>query len=94
MRIRFVKNKMEAAMTKLTRMIVPCSKHKPHKGRIAHMIKVQVCEPDHEHLGYYYRCLFRDHPSFAGRFGHTSLVVAEDGYEIETLNSRYTYCAI
>ena len=75
-------------MTKITRLIVPCSKHKPHKGRIAHLHKVE-CEG-----GYYYRCLFRDHPQFAGRFGHTSLVVAEDGYEIETTYSRYTFCAV
>lgn len=40
--------------------------------------------------GVYYECLFINHPVFGGRYGHTSMVVAEEGLEIETLNSRYT----
>ncbi len=66
---------------------------KPHRGRISGARK-------HDTLaGSYYTGMFLDHPRFAGRTGHTSLVVKDDcdiprhrndSYEIETLNSRYT----
>ncbi len=34
--------------------------------------------------------IFEDHPRFKGTFGWTSIVINQDGNEIETLNSRYT----
>lgn len=59
---------------------------KPHKGRIAHARRKDYAD------GYIYWGLFRDHPQFAGKRGHTSKVIKEDGAEIETLNTRYTIC--
>lgn len=59
---------------------------KPHKGCIANARRVDYAD------GYIYRCYFRDHPEFAGTFGHTSKVIKEEGAEIETLNTRYTIC--
>ena len=66
---------------------------KPHKGRITEVEKFETVS------GYVYLCRFLDHPQFAWRRGHTSLVVKDDcdkprhkldSYEIETRNSRYT----
>lgn len=66
---------------------------KPHRGRLA---AIGVWEYSD---GYVYHGHFLDHPEFAGKYGRTSKVVrddkdlprhADDGYEIETLNSRYT----
>ena len=63
---------------------------KPHKGylRLAYQVP---CEG-----GYVYVGEFDGHPEFHRRKGHTSLVLKDDfhfgkdGFEIETLNSRYT----
>lgn len=46
--------------------------------------------PTEEHLGYTYVGRFVGHPHFSGQQGHTSLVIYEEGDEVETLNSRYT----
>jgi hypothetical protein len=73
---------------------------KPFKGRLLNWCKDYSFkdQPD-AGLGYYVHCLFQDHPQFATRRGHTSMVVAEFEpprhanderiIEIETLNSRY-----
>ena len=74
------------------------NENKPHKGRIT-----DVKEVSHGSgapgLGYFLLCTFVDHPVFAGKQGHTSYVFKDesaaprhrnDGYEVETLNSRYT----
>ena len=69
---------------------------KPHKGRIF-VHKEWPC-PGYG-LGYAYICTFVDHPEFSGKTGNTSWVIKDDrdlprhkndGYEIETKNSRYT----
>jgi len=38
---------------------------------------------------YLFTGTFIGHPDFHGRSGHTSLVVHQDGVQVETLNSRY-----
>lgn len=59
-------------------------RYKPHKGRIDHWEK-------HEVEGkYFFTGIFKDHPKFKGNWGHTSMVVAQNENEVETLNSRYT----
>jgi hypothetical protein len=58
---------------------------KPHKGRITSAYKYPLGS-----IYYTYRGQFLDHPQFAGCDGHTSVVLWEEGNEIETLNSRYT----
>ncbi len=57
---------------------------KPHKGTLSFWVKRGIGPL------YFYEGIFDDHPSFKGTFGHTSLVVKQEGNEIETLNSRYT----
>lgn len=61
---------------------------KPHRGRIAGWKKTPWQEPNS--LGFCIEGTFLDHPRFAGRFCHTSNVVAINGNEVETRNSRYT----
>ena len=63
---------------------------KPHKGKLLDAYPISWGD------AYLYQGTFATHPRFAGRFGHTSLVVWEQPhhpgqpFEIETLNSRYT----
>ena len=66
---------------------------KPHKGRIAGAVLHETPTGD------YYTGKFLDHPQFAGKYGHTSILIKDnrdvprhnrDSYEIETFNSRYT----
>ena len=67
-------------------------KMKPHHGKLEDCFRVYVPDQD-DNLGYYYRCHFVNHPYLRdepGTLGYTSMVVKEDGDEIETLNSRYT----
>lgn len=59
--------------------------NKPHKGTLDQWKK----HPTYIG-GYFFTGKFVDHPEFAGKKGHTSRVVAQEGYEVETLNSRYT----
>ena len=59
------------------------AKHKPDLGFIDNWRKVSCSE------GYLYYGTFRDHPRFKGKWGHTSLVIHEEGNRIETLNSIY-----
>lgn len=58
---------------------------KPHLGRLEQWEKHYrgTCP-------YFYTGIFVGHPQYHGTMGYTSLVVKEDGNEIETLNSRYT----
>lgn len=64
---------------------------KPHRGTFSNCRKVTVGKPTDEHLGFYLVGTFDPaERRFAGRHGHTSMVVKVDGAEIETLNSRYT----
>lgn len=72
---------------------------KPFKGRLKGAFQMIQGNPTKEHLGYIYVGTFLDHPEFKGNFGHTSAVVKDncdiprhvnEGYMIETLNSRYT----
>lgn len=60
---------------------------KPHLGRID--FQAEWPTPG---LGLGYRVCgrFLDHPRFGGETGMTSYVVAREGEEIETRNSRYT----
>lgn len=61
---------------------------KPHKGTIDDWCLLPVVFGKHHII----TGVFRDHPEFAGRSGHTSAVVSvnlETG-EAETRNSRYT----
>lgn len=63
---------------------------KPFKGRLENVVKQRFpLSYAPNSLGYYYICTFLDHPQFAGRRGHTSYVVAEEGNMVETRNSRY-----
>lgn len=68
------------------------SKDKQYKGRITNAKKVELTPPNDKHLGYYFTCIFLDHPMFGGREGYTSMIVKYDEAtgEAETLNSRYT----
>ncbi len=59
---------------------------KPHRGSLGRWRRME-CENG---LGYYIVGIFIGHPSFTGEYGHTSYVVAHEGDEIETRNSRYT----
>lgn len=64
---------------------------KPFMGHLKNCSKRFVPNQT-DNLGYYYRCNFVDHPYIRdeiGTRGHTSMIVKEDGDEIETLNSRY-----
>lgn len=72
---------------------------KPHKGTIYNWFRVPFDKAETENyykedvgLGYIIRGTFRDHPHFAGQFGHTSWIMRHDEKtgEIETRNSRYT----
>jgi hypothetical protein len=60
---------------------------KPHRGRIE--FQAEWPTPG---LGLGYRVCgrFLDHERFAGREGMTSYLVAREGREVETANSRYT----
>lgn len=58
---------------------------KPHLGQLEQWVKVRRGTCPHFYTG-----IFIGHPYFHGTWGHTSLVLKEDGNEIETLNSRYT----
>lgn len=82
-------------MGKIDRMAVPVKGQKPHKGRIVETGRFKSVYG----LGYGLYVKFVDHPEFGGMFGHTSPIVKtdeakprhlNDGYEVETLNSRYT----
>lgn len=57
---------------------------KPHRGRLERWEKRTALS------GHFYTGVFIGHPEFHLGYGHTSLVISEDGNEIETLNSRYT----
>ena len=57
---------------------------KPHKGTLNLWRKVTYSN------GYNYEGIFEGHPEFNGSMGYTSLILKEEGKEIETLNSRYT----
>lgn len=59
---------------------------KPHLGAIENWGKAE-CKSG---LGYYIVGLFVNHPQFEGSVGHTSYIIAHEGDEIETRNSRYT----
>ena len=61
---------------------------KPHRGSLENWRRME-CGVD-QGLGYYIVGIFMGHPSFTGEYGHTSYVVAHEGDEIETRNSRYT----
>jgi hypothetical protein len=63
---------------------------KPHKGTLTNAVRRYPSNPGKDNLGYFYTGGFVNHPRFAGTDGYTSMVVKEDGDEIETLNSRYT----
>jgi hypothetical protein len=60
---------------------------KPYKGSISFW-KIEII-PE----GKYISGVYVDHPTFAGRMGHTSLIVnmkdMEEYWEVETLNSHY-----
>ena len=58
---------------------------KSHRGEL-HNWRRMECENG---LGYFVGT-FMGHPVFTGEHGHTSYVVAHEGDEIETRNSRYT----
>lgn len=58
---------------------------KPHKGTFHIFAKRNYPDGRYNYTGY-----FQDHPQFGANFGHISLVVKEEGDEVETLNSRYT----
>jgi len=68
-------------------------KSKPHKGRIENWELVRVDRPL-DGLTFYATGRFVDHPEYAGRSGHTSMITKavfkDGGVEIETMNSRYT----
>ncbi len=66
----------------------PDASGKPHRGSLEHWRRMD-CIAD-VGLGYYVVGLFVGHPQFSEKYGHTSYVVAHDGDQIETLNSRYT----
>ena len=59
---------------------------KPHKGSIKNWSKIETDNG----LGFYIKGIFVDHPSLTDGYSQTSWVVAQDGNEIETRNSRYT----
>lgn len=61
---------------------------KPYKGSISDWEERRISP--RRGLGYLIVELFVDHPQFAGKFGFTSDVIAREGNEIETRNSRYT----
>jgi hypothetical protein len=63
---------------------------KPHKGILKNAVKHVITEPTKEHLGYYFTGVFEGHPDFNGESGYISMVVKQEGNEVETLNSRYT----
>lgn len=66
---------------------------KPHKGRLRFWRKKAAptwFTDRSDNLGYYICGTFVDHPTFKGKTGYTSLVVCQEGDEIETLNTRYT----
>lgn len=70
---------------------------KPHQGSLSQCSRIYTGAAEERgvapNLGYFYRCHFVNHPFLRDDFGtrgHTSMVVREDGDEIETLNSRYT----
>lgn len=63
---------------------------KPHKGRIEQWEKVTYTFPEEPARTLVWG-LFVDHPEWMeNSYGHTSYIVAQDGNEIETRNSRYT----
>ena len=59
---------------------------KPHHSRIDGWYE----HPAQGGLGYRVNGMFMDHPQLKGYNAHTSFVVARNGNEIETNNSRYT----
>lgn len=61
---------------------------KTHRGRITEWRRHD--DPLAKGLGYIIVGLFVDHERFAGRRGFTSYIVAHEGNEVETRNSRYT----
>jgi hypothetical protein len=61
---------------------------KPHMGRIEGWRKFHP--PGCRGLGYLIEGESLDHPYYKGEGFHTSWVVAVDGAEVETRNSRYT----
>lgn len=68
------------------------AKHKPLLGFIDEWHIAEAFQPlviDGDKYWNYVIGRFRDHPTFAGRFGHTSAIIKRDGNNVETLNSRY-----
>jgi len=64
------------------------TEEKPHKGTIINWYKQEYSED--LGLGYVIRGISLDHPDFGPGAMRTSWVVAHEGNEIETRNSRYT----
>jgi hypothetical protein len=66
---------------------------KPIKGSIRDWRIIRSCPPTKKHTGTYVIGEFVSHPDFAGKRGHTSMIVCvmdyKEGKLVETLNSRY-----